>query len=91
MEFMDASPQELLERLEARGYKRILLVGGQVNTQFWAADLVDQAFVTVEPLVFGQGRNLLDGADLDVRLQLQSVKQLNKRGTLLLHYLVDKG
>lgn len=90
LEFIQASPNELITMLERRGYDKLLLVGGQVNTQFFAANLVDEMYITVEPYVFGQGRNLLDGNEFSLALRLQSVKKLNERGTLVLHYLVDK-
>lgn len=88
LEFVKATPQALVKQLTARGYTSMLLVGGQVNTEFMAAGLVNQMFVTVEPVVFGAGQHLLDGTSFRTDVQLQSVLQLNKRGTLLLHYVV---
>lgn len=90
LEFISASPGELVSILEDRGYTRMLLVGGQINTRFFAESLVDEMYITIEPHVFGSGRNLLDGANFSFALKLQSVKQINERGTLVLHYLVDK-
>lgn len=90
IEFVHAEPKKLIADLERRGYDKMLLVGGQTNTHFFQAKLVDEMYVTVEPLVFGSGRNLLDGVTFDAALRLKSVKQLNERGTLVLHYLVDK-
>lgn len=90
LEFVSQAPEELLQALEARGFTKVLLVGGQTNTQFFAAGLVDELFVTIEPVVFGAGRTLLDGLEADLQLRLVEVKQLNDRGTLHVHYLVDK-
>jgi dihydrofolate reductase len=90
LEFVNASPAELLEQLKARGFERLLLVGGQVNSQFWAAGLVDEAYITIEPLVFGKGQDFLSGVESDTKLRLLEVKQLNKQGTLLAHYAVEK-
>jgi dihydrofolate reductase len=67
----------------------MLLVGGQTNTSFFRAGLVNEMFVTVEPAIFGRGRDLLDDGALDAKLQLISVEKLNERGTLTLRYLVD--
>lgn len=91
LEFINATPKDVVKLLEKRGYKRMLLVGGKVNSSFWDAELVNEAYVTVEPFLFGQGRNLADGVDVYVVLRLLSVQKLNERGTLLLHYTVDKG
>lgn len=90
LEFVDASVTKLVQQLKRRGYKRALLLGGQVNTQFWNAGLVDEAYLTFEPLIFSQGRNLLQDVSSDKTLRLVSIGQLNKRGTLLAHYLVEK-
>jgi len=90
LEFMSASPAELLERLTARGFKRLLLVGGQVNSQFWSAGLVDEAYITIEPFIFGKGRAFLSGVEDDIQLRLVEVKQLNRQGTLLARYAVAK-
>lgn len=90
LEFMSASPQELAGRMEARGYQKMLLVGGQANTLFFAEGLVDEMYLTLEPFVSGGGRDLLNGGDFTANLRLSSVTRLNGRGTLALHYLVDK-
>jgi dihydrofolate reductase len=89
LEFLNKSPEQLIKLMEKRGFTRMLLLGGEVNTAFWAAGLVNEAFITIEPSIFGQGKNLAEGVDFSADLHLQSVIQLNKRGTLLLHYLVD--
>lgn len=89
LEFVTATPKELVSQLEARGFSRMLLVGGQVNTQFWAAGMVNEAYITIEPKLFGTGKVLASDADFAANLTLQSVKQLNQQGTLLLHYTVD--
>lgn len=90
LEFLSAEPAELVAVLESRGFDRMLLTGGQVNSAFWQAGLVDEAFITIEPLLFGSGQQLADIAGFGATLQLKSIKQLNKRGTIHLHYLVDK-
>lgn len=89
LEFLSAKPAEIVNILEARGFDRMLLVGGQVNSLFWRAGLVNEAFVTIEPLLFGAGRHLAQIDHFETSLQLKSVKKLNEQGTLQLHYLVD--
>lgn len=88
LEFINQSPEDVVQLLEKRGFTRVLLVGGRVNTQFSARGLVNEMYVTIEPFVFGKGRNLLDDLDLNLNLQLESMQQLNNRGTLFLHYKV---
>ncbi|MDP3940783.1 MAG: dihydrofolate reductase family protein [bacterium] len=91
IEFTNATPVELLASLEKRGYKQLLLVGGgEMNTLFLRENLVDEVYLSVEPLVFGAGKDVFATGDAEASLQLLSVKQLNRKGTLLLHYRLDK-
>lgn len=91
LEFMNATPKQVAEQLEKRGVQRLLIVAGSViNGAFFEAGLVDELYLTIEPLIFGAGRPLVEATrTLDVRLQLQSCRQLNEGGTQLLHYAVE--
>lgn len=89
LEFSSESPKQLVKRLSLLGYKRILLVGGGViNGLFLKQNLVDELYLTIEPKIFGSGKNIVEGKLLDSRLQLMSIKKLNKTGTLLLNYKI---
>ncbi len=91
LEFTSAAPGELLERLQKRGHRRVLLLGGAtMNRIFLEAGLVDEIWVTVEPFVFGKGRNLVVGGAVEVSLRLISIERLNKAGTLHIRYKVLK-
>ena len=91
LEFSDESPNKLLKRLSALNYRNILLVGGStINGLFLKQNLVDELYLTIEPKVFGSGKNITEGQLLDKSLQLISVKKLNKAGTLLLKYKINK-
>lgn len=90
LEFTDEMAPALAKRLKAEGCERILLVGKRVNAEFLAAGLVDEMFITVEPVLFGGGANLLDQPELEVSLRLVSIKKLNERGTVLLRYVIDR-
>lgn len=66
-----------------------LLVGGsEINGAFFAQKLIDDIFLTIEPIFFGDGLPLVQGLSDEVQLELLSMKQLNPDGTLLLHYNV---
>jgi len=89
-EFMSSKPAEIVERLESRGYSEGVLLGGSAtNRDFFAAGLVNELLVSVEPKLFGAGRPLIDEADFKAELELVSSKQLNDKGTLLLRYAVN--
>ena len=90
LEFMSASPREIVDYLEKQGHAEMLLVGGApVHAAFLQAGLVDELYLTIEPVLFGKGLPLVEGS-LEVDLELQQVTRLNTRGTLLLHYIVTK-
>lgn len=89
LEFSDQSPEKLVRRLSLLGYKKMLLVGGSiVNGLFLKQNLVDELYLTIEPKIFGDGKNIIEGQLLNKSLQLISIKKLNNVGTLLLKYRV---
>lgn len=91
LEFTNEKPEQLIGRLKKFGYESILLVGGgSVTRDFLKTNLVDEIFLTIEPYIFGKGHLLIDPARLELRLHLRGVKQINKTGTMLVHYLVEK-
>lgn len=91
MEFTDEKPQELVKRLESKGYKQMLLVsGGKVATSFFKEQLIDELWLTIEPKIFGSGEPLVQEGCFDINLQLKSYEKLNTQGTLLLKYQVIK-
>lgn len=89
LEFTNENPSELVKRLGDRGYKKMLVVGGgTINSLFLKSKLVNAIYLTIEPKIFGTGKNLISETKLDTSLKLISIKKLNKQGTLLLRYKV---
>src|SRR3989344_425600 len=89
LEFMAKNPEEFVYHLESRGCKKLLVAGGsQMITDFLKAELVDEFYLTIEPLIFGYGTPLLVHEELDIKLKLLSQKTLNSQGTLLLIYKI---
>ncbi len=70
-------------------YKTIAILGGtQTYTYFLENDLLDEIYLTIEPLVFGRGLNLFESAkNINATFRLESTRQLNEKGSLLLHYV----
>jgi dihydrofolate reductase len=90
LEFSNDTPEKLLAGLRARGFTRCALLGGaQVHSLFFSARLVDEIWLTIEPMLFGGGTPLL-AAGADVRLELTESEKLNAAGTLLLRYRVAR-
>ena len=80
-----------MAELEGRGYSEAVMAGGAgANALFLKAGLVDEIWLTIEPLVFGTGIDLFRGTEFDLRASLISVEQLNERGTVHLKYMVNK-
>jgi len=81
--------QEICQKLESEGVAQVVLAGGSnVYTQFMTAGLVDELYLTVEPIVFGSGIGLFGEAVL-AKLDLIEVIDLTDQ-TKVLHYRVGK-
>lgn len=82
-------PLELLTELEALGHKEVAICGGaQIYTLFMQAGVVDEIYLTLEPIMFGKGITLFN-EDLKYHLKLVEAQTSEETGTLLLHYKVD--
>ena len=89
LEFTDQTPAQLINSLRQRGLQRCALLGGaQIHSLFLNAGLVDELWLTIEPLLFGRGTPLLANQVL-TKLTLLSKEQLAP-STLLLKYRVAK-
>ena len=64
----------------------LLVGGGETNTLFMRFSLVNEIHLTLEPVVFGNGKNLVAEDDLEMKFKLKSIEKLNSRGTLHLIY-----
>lgn len=87
LEFSAESPARLVRRLSKSRHKKMLLTGGSIiNGLFLKQNLVDEFYLTIEPKMFGSGKNIAEGQLFNRSLKLISAKKLNKKGTLLLKY-----
>ena len=91
IEFSAESPSDLVTRFEEEGYKMMTVVGGPgTATCFLKNNLVDELWLTLEPKIFGTGKNLVNEDMFDVELKLRSIEKVNDRGTLITKYSVIK-
>jgi dihydrofolate reductase len=68
-------------------YRMIALLGGtQTYSYFLQRNLIDELYLTVEPIVFGDGLSLFKCENDTLAFRFVSVEKLNERGALLLHY-----
>lgn len=87
LECTNQSPHAVVKSLESRGYTRAVVIGGrEIFSAFLSTDLVTDMFVTIEPLVFGDGIPLVEGI-ASKKLQLMSAEKLGDQ-SVLLHYVV---
>lgn len=93
LEATNQGPEEIVEKLRQEGRKKVMVAGGSsVYRQFLAANVVDSLFITVEPVLFGAGVSLFDGAVAEAndpqgfkQLQLKDVHHLSDQ-TIVLEY-----
>lgn len=86
--FFNPEKHNLKNFLADRGFKKVAILGGaQVYYFCLLHKMIDELFVTIEPYVFTAGVPMFQG---DVfkkyKFSLKSIKKLNKKGTILLHY-----
>nr|AIA13128.1 RibD C-terminal domain protein [uncultured bacterium] len=89
VEVTSDEPEKLLQELSDQGHKSVAICGGaQIYSLFLSKGLVDELYLTVEPVLFGDGISLAEGVSL-TNLQLIETRQLNEN-TVLLHYSVKR-
>lgn len=82
-------PDLLITTLKKHDFNDIALCGGaSIYTQFLQAGVVDELFLTIEPVIFGTGTPLFD-KQLETKLHLVSIIELSKN-TQVLHYKVKR-
>lgn len=89
LRFTQAKPAELIKQLEAEGFSEVAICGGgSIYALFMQAGVVNTLYITMEPVIFGQGVKLFpDG--VSAQLKLVEMKKLSEQ-TLLLEYQVFK-
>lgn len=84
-------PVELLKKLEERGYKEVAICGGsEIYTKFINSGVVETIYMTIEPIIFGDGIKMFKGTLLnDIPLELVS-SEITPTGTIFCEYKVIK-
>jgi len=91
VEFMSGKVDEIYHTLKDRGLKHVALPGGpNVNSQFFDHHLIDEIYLTVEPVLLLTGMNFTDELNKNVKLRLENMTRIDNSQTILLHYTVDK-
>lgn len=89
IEVVNEDPQDLVDRLSDVGMEKLMIAGGSsIYTQFIKAGVVDELYLTVEPIVFGDGIKLFN-EEIEVKLDLLEVIDLSDQ-IRVFHYKVKK-
>ncbi len=84
------SPKAILAMLKQKGFTTAFLAGGgQLNSSFAKAGLIDEIYLDVEPLLLSRGIKIFADANFEFWLKLLGIKKLNP-DTIQLHYKVLK-
>lgn len=88
LQYIKPNAADVKNIIKRKKYRTIAILGGAQTYSFCLKNnLLDELYLTIEPLVFGNGINLFaDGVNLEKYFKLVSVKKLNKQGSLLLRY-----
>ncbi len=87
VEFTSETPKEILDRLAAQGFTSVAITGGsKIYSLFLKEKLVTDLFVTIEPILLGEGIPLAESFG-DVKLRFVESKMLGAE-SVLLHYEV---
>lgn len=78
--------KELVEELQKEGRDKIAICGGSsIYTQFLQSGVVNKLYITVEPIIFGDGIKLFNRV-VEQKLKLVKSEQLNNQGSMLMEY-----
>lgn len=75
--FTSSSPKDVLSLLKQKGFKKIMLAGGEnLNSAFLQDNLINEIRVIIKPLLIGQGKSLFN-TPKDLQLKLISSMPLD--------------
>lgn len=83
--FTDSGPKEVFEMLKKRGFKKVIVTGGHLNTSFMKARLVKEIWVHIMPKVITSGINLFEGESYEAPLKLLDIRSTGD-GEIFLKY-----
>jgi len=88
VEYTNTPPKKLLAQLKQRGYQSAFVIGGaSVYTLFLKNKLLEEIWLTLEPIIFGQGLPNFTESIYDTHCLLIEAKKLNDN-SLHLRYKV---
>nr|AIA17955.1 Dihydrofolate reductase [uncultured bacterium] len=84
LEYMNATPEEVIADLSARNFETVCVIGGaRTYTEFLKAKLIDEIWLTIEPVIFGQGVTTFTDDIMGVKCYLTKFINLNENSLQL--------
>jgi dihydrofolate reductase len=87
--YCDPKKTDIKKLTKQLNYKKIAILGGaQTYSYFLENNLLDEIYLTIEPLAFGGGINLFTNKKIgNFKFKLKNIKKLNRKGSILLKYV----
>lgn len=90
VETTNEDPVVLVKRLAKEGAQAVAISGGaSIYAMFMASGVVDELYLTIEPVIFGRGLPLFNKNLPMTKLTLMDYQALNPN-TIVLHYAIRK-
>ena len=84
--YLNTKSVSLKKTIEKAGYKKVAVLGGAQTYSYCLENgMLDDLYLTIEPLIFGAGIPLFNGKFKLHKTRIVSVKKLNRQGTVLIH------
>lgn len=92
LEFYNLNPKEFVNSYKSKFSSCLLLGGSYTYTEFLDANLVDEIYLTIEPVEHGLGISLLNNGNIDkyTNNSDKEITILNNTNTILKHYVLKK-
>lgn len=86
--FTNKTPVEVVKFCEEKGFKELMLIGGmKLNTSFFRENLIDELWLSVHPLLIGEGLSVMEKIEFFKDLKFLGLKELGE-GLVQLRYSV---
>ncbi len=84
--YLNPQKTDILKFVKKFGWKQVAVLGGtKTYTYFLEKGLLDELYLTVEPVVFCSGLPLFNGKFKIRKPRIISIKKLNRKGSILIH------
>jgi|SRR3989338_1536483 len=85
--YINPKKADIEKFVKEKKYGKVCVLGGRGAYNYCLKKkLLDEIWLTVEPLLFGSGIGMFSEGISTGRMKLVSMKKLNSKGTILLHY-----